>query len=140
MTVILAEGNNELNVSLVPVAPPVAPFTFSNAWAELVDCISAPAWKTMNYGCRITNPGSQTLTKTLKVMWHYYETANPANSYSAELTRFSLTLTPGQIYDFTFYGNINEENAWLVISTQTTHCIWLEDLDGNKSPVLCVHR
>ncbi len=133
--IVLVEGNNELNVEMVPIAVPA--FIFSNVSAEKVIMESAPAWETMNFFCTITNPSLDTITRTINVMVRWAD-GSPAWQWS-----FELTLEPGQSYEFEWYGNTYGQrdpdayNGPLVARRQRV-CMWLEDEWGNKSAEGCV--
>ncbi len=123
-----------------------APFAYSDVSAVMVSSIGAPAFMTMNFDCRITNPSDEILTRMLKLMWKYYDDRYPGViQYQGELLRFSLTLAPGQTYDYHFEGNYYDPSdgqwySYLIIALRTTHCLWLEDEYGGKSPEACVQR
>jgi len=134
--IALVEGDNELNVGMVPIAAP-QPFTFSNVWTKKVIMYDAPAWETMEFYCTVTNPNDVTATELLKVMCRW-------GTGSAYLQwTFELTLAPGQSYNFKWDGNRYGQrdpdayNGPLVARRQRV-CMWLEDEEGNKSAEGCV--
>jgi len=141
-SIVLVEGNNVLNVQMVSIAAPA--FTFSNVTAEAVICQAATVWDTVNFGCLITNPAGQPITRRLKVMWAYGDTADMIKKFTGEVgISFELTLAPGGYYDYYLAGNYQEageQYCHTLVAVKNFVCLWLEDEEGNKSPEGCVMR
>ncbi|GAJ01960.1 unnamed protein product [marine sediment metagenome] len=135
----------EIEVTAEDVAIAAPAFTFSNVSAEMVGCIAASAFMTMNFDCLITNPTDQTLTKVIKTMRSYYTDSEPGvvhGPWEITAVRVSLTLGPGQSYDYHFEGNYYIYPDWytyVLVFLRQTHCLWLEDEAGIKSEEACVH-
>ncbi|GAI75526.1 unnamed protein product [marine sediment metagenome] len=140
--IALVEGNNELNVQMTPL--PVGSFTYSNVSARMVSFNPAPAFYTMTFSCRVTNLTDATIARTLRLMYG----SDGGSFYNYRGISLSLTLAPGQSYNFYFDGNgimpgsdpYDPTYNGPLISRRTTHCMYLEDEYGNKSAEGCVTR
>lgn len=146
--VTLVAGDNELSVEMVPIAV-APPFTFSNVSASMVTMQDAPAFNTIIYRCRVTNPGSSPATKRLNVMYksRRYKTYDSGwtDWWQTVYWSFDLTLNPGQSYDFVWNGNTygqRDPDAYNgpLVAMRTDVCMWLEDEEENKSEEGCVSR
>ncbi|MBA7641345.1 hypothetical protein ES703_49022 [subsurface metagenome] len=137
--ILLVEGNNELNVEMVPIV--AAPFSFSNLWVERVRCESATAWNTLNFGCTITNPTDRSITHTLTPMFRVGYKGGYSDPISREEYAVELTLSPGQSYNYYLPGNQPDRCTMLLgFSAGVPYggCAFLRDENGNDSPQACV--
>ncbi|MBA7568361.1 hypothetical protein ES708_10082 [subsurface metagenome] len=143
--IALVEGDNELNVEMVPIVVP--PFTFSGVWVQRVRCESATAWNTLNFGCTITNPTDRSITHTLTPMYRSESKYGYSDPRACALGAFTLTLKPGQSYNCNIQGNYYdaEDRRWrcavlLGFSAGVPYggCAFLRDENGNDSPQRCV--
>ena len=131
-----------LTEDVVIAAPVALPFTFSNVSAVRVPWSFPSTWRTMNWFCTITNPNDAVVTKTLKFMMIYYKKGIP---YAPdEWWRFNLTLNPYQVYTFQWYGNTKGQRDPTAYNGPEMGpgdhiCMWLEDLEGNKSDKGCAY-
>lgn len=123
-------------------APVALPFTFSNVWCKKVVLSGAPAWRTIEWYCTITNPNNVSVTQPLKLM----KAPQPSLGYHEPRLHysFSLTLAPGQSYSFKWDGNAPRDPRdpggpqWGPAIGDTPCCLYLEDEQGNKSAQCCV--
>ena len=129
---ILNEGQNQLNVQMVPVAAAL-PFVFSNVSLRQVPYYDAMAFNTLLFNCTITNPTSIAATRRIHLKWKYKSFNDIEYPWGSVITlkSFNLALAPGESYDFEWDGNYN--NSGPLVSRRTWHAMWMEDEDGNKS-------
>lgn len=103
----IPEGNNELNVQLVPVIVEVGPFAYSGEFFELRPLIELDpdAGTDSVYvvaRCTITNPGAVSRTRTIGFYWNFFS-LHFGNWWTPTLVKsFDLTLGPGESYQFFF--------------------------------------
>lgn len=125
-----------------PEPEPAMPATFSNVSADSVPWSFPSSWKTMNFFCTITNPDDIAGRQTLRLMIIYY--SNGSAHAPSEWWRFNLTLNPYQSYAFSFLGNTRGQRHPTAYNGPEMGpgdhiCMWLEDLEGNKSPEGCAY-
>ena len=123
---------------VIKVTPPELGFVYTLASIRLVGFQPAYAFQTVIFNCRITNPSNSTLTKTINLMYRY-----PPASSSVRWS-FSLTLAPGQSYDFVWDGNtygqrVPDAYNGPIVSVGQTICMYLSDEEG-ESVEVCATR
>ncbi|GAJ03842.1 unnamed protein product, partial [marine sediment metagenome] len=139
--ITLVEGNNELNVEMVPIVIP--PFSFINPWVERGTCLSATAWNTLNFGCTITNPTGRSMTHILTPMYRVGTKRGYSDPIAREEFAREVTIPPGGSYNYYLPGNqpaLDRCTILIGFSAGVPYggCAFLRDEDGNDSPQACV--
>ena len=146
--ILLAAYQALEDVVIAPVEVP--PFTFSNESVYRKTCPTATAWDTPVYDCTISNPHDRPVSHDLTLyMQSYshtkYKWYDPRPATSHPGGRVSLTLKPGQSYDFHFDGyhwwpEYGEWGCDPGIPLHYTIVFWLQDEAGNRSEGVSVYR
>ncbi len=131
------------DIVIVAAAPPA--FNIGTPTAQVFTDPGAPAFKTVDFWCPVSNPTGMSLTRRFFVYWIYCskgtETKRPRRwnwDGSIHPTYFDVTLNPGESYQV--YSPYHFIDRWgddvgnaPAISTGSCQYIWLEDEFGNRS-------
>lgn len=97
--IVLVEGNNELDVQMMPLPPelppPVSDFGYSDQQCGIRPFATAPAWMQPTYSVRITNQGAMARTRT--ITFYYRSIWEDTGGSAGDLQRsWGQTLEPGE--------------------------------------------
>ena len=147
--IVLVEGDNELNVEMVPIA--ALPFSFSSGSGSQHTCPEATAYWYPELWWTISNPSGTPATHTIKLMvlrhsHTYNEDYGPSEvEYEGYGRVDDLTIPAGGSYSYHYDGHIwvpeyGEYSCYPPHMMHYTYYYWLEDELGNKSPQVSLYR
>jgi len=126
---------------VVIVSPVVPVFTFGPVSGRYYRCpLGGSTWNTLDFHCRISNNGAVAATHKISWWWTYPGTYNHEMVISDAIgtVPFSLTLQPGEYYDFRWVGPEHgpADGCNPILAPRRSFSFWLQDELGNRSGVL----
>jgi len=123
--IVIVEGNNELNVQMIPIVP-VSHFVYSNlsCWEE------AAGFKYLKFRCRITNTGTSRETHVITI--YKYRSDLGEGTALPEPYDVTVTLDPGKSTEYAYPSTH-------VGAYRYTWCFFVLDDGGGKSATCCVY-
>lgn len=115
--------------------PPEGVWQYSNLQASrgagVFNYEGVEVYQTVAFSARVTNPGSQSATKTVQLMWQRMDVEGgaPTPSYA-----ISLMLAPGE--SFVYANPTGDDPSALLVLPGFIVDLWLRDSDGNESNVI----
>lgn len=126
MTITLVEGSNELNVGLVPVAPPEVLWEFGTPTCY-IEPSGVGVWFQVIFSSIIKNIGEHSATKVVRLRWRRVDLGGGWMLFKEEL----VNLAPGETYNF-------ESGPGIYIYYGYTYELFAEDEDGYSSEICTV--
>ncbi len=126
--------------SVIIEAVSTVPFVFGAVSGRILSCappVGSSSWNTVDFYCTIVNMGSVVATHEIHWMWTYPGTYDHEFNINdgIGLVPFSLTLQPGESYDFRWVGVEHgpSDGCDPVLTTNRSFSLWLQDEFGNQS-------